>query len=318
MAQKKKKNQKKGATGSSKRKGSSGAKKGSARASSRYRIPFIIAVAVIAVIIVSVYSGKFSEWRTEKAREADSEKIAAIIDKLPPPPAETLKPEVTAPPAHRIAIVIDDMGQGLQRINDLIGLNSRITVSVLPYLSHSSEVAELANSSGLEVLLHVPMEPHDMKLHNPGDGILHTTMTEDEIRSVLVKDLAEVPYITGMNNHMGSKFTEDLKGMKTVMEVAGKRGLYFFDSKTTNASVAVDTAKRMGVKNASRNIFLDNNRDEGYITKQFEQLIRIARKKGYAIAIGHPYPETIAVLARVLPSIEERGVRVVRLSELVK
>ncbi len=318
MAQKKKKNQKKAPTGSKKRSG--GSKKGLATASSRYRIPLVIVVAIVAVIVLLSFSDRFSDWRTEKAREADSEKIASIIDELPPPVVDTMKPEVTPPtlPTDMIAIVIDDMGQGLQSINDLIEINSQVTVSVLPYLSHSAEVAELANSSGLEVLLHVPMEPHDMKRHNPGDGILHTTMTVDEMRSVLAGDLAEVPYITGMNNHMGSKFTEDQTGMKTVMEVAGKHGLYFLDSKTTNASVAVAIAKSMGVRNASRNIFLDNKRDEEYINGQLSQLIRIAKKRGYAIAIGHPYPETIAVLARVLPSIEERGVRVVSLSELVK
>ena len=331
MPQKKKNTQKKTPTGKKKgSRASSGRKKGSTKALKPRRKQISIALLLTGIIIGAIFAAYFfglfdlySDWRTNKAREADSEQIASIIDKLPPPPIETLKPEVIPPPpvlqpAYRVAIVIDDMGQGLKKINDLIKINSELTVSILPYLSHSAEVAELANSSGLEVLLHIPMEPHNMKEHDPGDGILHTSMSDEELSSALLKNIEEVPYITGMNNHMGSKFTEDRKGMKTVMEVAGNRGLYFLDSKTTNASVAVSIANSVGVKNASRNIFLDNKRDEEYIKGQLDRLIRIAKKRGYAVAIGHPYPETIAVLARVLPSIEERGVRVVHLSELVK
>ncbi len=142
-------------------------------------------------------------------------------------------------------------------------------------------------------------------------------MSNDEVKTGLEEMLEKFPHIKGVNNHTGSKFTENREKMDAVMEVLKRRGLFFLDSKTTNKSKASDAAKNFDVAYAGRNIFLDNKNELDYILKQLALVEKIAAKNGYAIAIGHPKSETYNALRKWLPDLEDRGFRLVHLSALV-
>jgi polysaccharide deacetylase 2 family uncharacterized protein YibQ len=240
--------------------------------------------------------------------------LLPVVPEPVPPPLRKALPD-TSP---RVAIVIDDMGVDINKLRELIEIDRSITVAIMPYQRYSMETASEAYNNGVDVLLHLPMEPWDLKDNDPGKGALLIGMTAEQVRAQVEQDLLTVPYTIGINNHMGSRFTEDEPLMRDVLEVVKQKDLFFLDSRTTPKSVALKLAKEMGVRNADRNVFLDNNRDVKYIKGQLAELVSIARKRGKAIAIGHPYPETIQALKESVPELEGKGVRVVRLSELVE
>jgi polysaccharide deacetylase 2 family uncharacterized protein YibQ len=243
----------------------------------------------------------------------------------PPPPAPEVRPSPVPSPAPyprlpedapRVAVVIDDMGRDITRLRELLDIDAPVTIAVLPHLQYSEATAYEAHTGGRDVIMHLPMEPRD-PVNDPGAGALLTSMGPGDIREVMDRDLATVPYAIGINNHMGSRFTEDEQGMRTVLETVREKGLFFLDSRTTSRSVGVRLAGELGVRSIGRSVFLDNERDVNYILGQLSETVEIARKTGSAIAIGHPYPETIAALRLVLPGLAADGVAVVRLSELV-
>lgn len=223
------------------------------------------------------------------------------------PPTDT-KPSIT--------IVIDDMGISTKRTKDISSLAYPITASFLTYANNLNE--QIANSvaSGQEIMAHLPMEPHVMQ--NFTAEMLTTSMSSTEVKETLQEMLNLFPHITAVNNHMGSKFTEDKFRMSVVMKELAKRNLIFLDSKTTSHSVGPEEAERYGVKLLERNVFLDNKDDFDYIMGQLRQTEEIARSKGYAIAIGHPKEQTYLALKAWLPTLEEKGIRLIPLSEMAK
>ncbi|VAW37165.1 hypothetical protein MNBD_DELTA02-1251 [hydrothermal vent metagenome] len=238
---------------------------------------------------------------------------------LPAPPAsEETGRLLSGAPQLRGAIIIDDMGARMSRFRSLAELDYKVTVSVLPHLRYSGRLAREAGDLGFEVILHLPMEPVNTAVYRPGKGALYTSMEPGAIRGLLAADIADVPGIKGVNNHMGSKFTRDSDAMGVVLEVLAKRGLFFIDSKTSSGSVAGKLAGRYGVKTASRDVFLDNEQDKDYIKGQFKEFIKAVKRRGSAIAIGHPYPETIEVLKETQEELREAGIKVVNVSELVE
>ena len=230
----------------------------------------------------------------------------------PPPVAEEVPPS-----GPRVAIVFDDLGGQIAPVERLLATGEALTYSVLPFLAHSQEVATLVHDAGREVLLHLPMEPLGYPRANPGQGALFTNLPVVELNRRLTDDLQAVPYIDGVNNHMGSKFTEDPEAMAVVMEGLRKAGLFFFDSRTTPHSVGPTAAAEMGVPWIARDVFLDHDRAQPAVTQQIERLIKLAEEHGTAIAIGHPHPETLAALDEGLPALREAGVTIVPLSDLV-
>ncbi len=187
----------------------------------------------------------------------------------------------------------------------------------MPFTPYAKEASSKGSSAGLEIILHLPMEPKGYPANNPGKGALLTTMDKPSLLSQLEADLEAVPNITGVNNHMGSKFTEYAGGMHHILGELKKRGLFFIDSKTSTKSVAFSLSRTIGIKTAERSIFLDNVRTEEAIIKQLSKAIEVAKIKGEAIAIGHPYIETIAVLKKILPTMEKEGIRLVTASGIV-
>ena len=225
------------------------------------------------------------------------------------------KPEKEIRP--RIAIIIDDLGN-LKKVDDeVLSISAPLTVAVFPLLSDSKNAAEKASSNGMEVMLHLPMEPLDYPKANPGEGVLLTSMDDIAIITQLYEDMKSVPGIKGVNNHMGSKFTEDVERMQIVLKQLKDKGLYFVDSKTSPRSRSDKTAREMGLKAGARDVFLDNKQDEGHIMEQIEELKKIARRHGSAIGIGHPYPVTIAALRKALPEVQKEF-NIVHASELVR
>jgi polysaccharide deacetylase 2 family uncharacterized protein YibQ len=180
------------------------------------------------------------------------------------------------------------------------------------------QVAEIAHAAGREVMLHVPMEPQGYPAVNPGDDALFVAYSEAEIRSRFDHLLAGVPYASGTNNHMGSRFTEDARALLPVMESLRDKGLFFIDSRTTGQSMVPDVARRFGVPTMSRDVFLDNVAEVDAIVREIGRLEERARSQGLAIGICHPYPETLEALRRELPGMRGRGVTVVPVSVLLR
>ena len=216
----------------------------------------------------------------------------------------------------RMVIVVDDLGRSLREGTRLSELDYPVTFSVMPHEPHSREVAELAARRGNELILHLPMQPESYPEANPGPGALFVGMTPDVITETMTRDLARVPGVNGVNNHMGSRFTRDEKGMAAVMRVLKERDLFFLDSMTTTRSCGKKMTARHHVPYLRRHVFLDNVRDEKAIVYQLRKAQTLAMKKGVCIAICHPYPESLDAL-EAWARVRDRRVRLVRLGDLL-
>lgn len=274
----------------------------------------LVVIGVVAGIIVGAFLIKFSGSPTELPQPV----VKAAAPLTGAQPDKTAIPK----PVLRVAIVIDDMGSDLKKLNELFEVDAPLTVAVLPFQRYSKAVAtKIHLRKGWEVILHLPMEPKGLSLgdsdKNPGKGALLTSMSAREVVRQTLAGINDVPYAGGVNNHMGSKFTEDAVLMRAALNVMMQNKLYFLDSRTSASSIAGKIAREMGIRNADRSVFLDNTRDAKYIKGQLDELVIMARRKGKAIAIGHPYPETIAALKSNISFLKEQGVEVVKLSDLV-
>ncbi|MBT8489842.1 MAG: divergent polysaccharide deacetylase family protein, partial [Deltaproteobacteria bacterium] len=191
----------------------------------------------------------------------------------------------------RIALIIDDIGNSRSRARQFLDLNVPITFSVLPRLEYSCSLAMEIHRQEHEIMLHQPMEPHNSHL-DPGPGALYVGDKSKTITRIIESNISDVPYAIGVNNHMGSRFTERQHEMTETLKVVKRNDLFFIDSLTTNHSQAFETAKKLHVTAARRNVFLDNTRSKSAILYQLGKLMKLSRKYGYAIGIGHPFSET--------------------------
>ena len=234
-----------------------------------------------------------------------------------PPSSIPARPEnkPSAADLPPIAIVIDDMGYQLKTGEELLDLDLDLTFAFLPHGPHTEQLAARAKKRGRDILLHFPMEPADQKC-DPGPGAVTISMSRAQIGKILAENLRLVPLALGINNHMGSRFTQNQEAMQNFLELVRARHLFFLDSMTSQSSVGYFLAREMGVKTTRRNVFLDNVRETGPITEQIEKLLKVADKQGWAVGIGHPYPQTFAALRGARKEILRR-VRMVGVSELV-
>jgi polysaccharide deacetylase 2 family uncharacterized protein YibQ len=233
-------------------------------------------------------------------------------------PTATPKP-MPAPGARgRLAVLLDDAGQSQDLLTAAVELPAAIGVSILPFLPESAEVAGAMHRSGHEVWLHLPMEPEGSPSNDPGPGAVLVSMSSDDVRIAVHTALNSVPHVVGVNNHMGSKATADLRLMTWVMQELKARGMAFIDSRTTRHTVAEDAARAQGVPVGRRGVFLDNERTAAAVRRQLDEAVYRCRLDGHAIAIGHLAPVTIQVLQRELPGLSQRGADLVAPSELVK
>lgn len=216
----------------------------------------------------------------------------------------------------KIAIIIDDIGFRLAPVTELLKIDAPIAFAILPHTPQSAVAAEMVHMKGHEILLHLPMEPHAAN-QKPGTGALFRTMTGSEIRKQLKEDIEAVPYLVGVNNHMGSAFMEDEERLQIVLKELQQRGLYFIDSRTTPKSRAKAVAVKTGIRFAARRLFLDNEMEQAVI---FRNLLKHLENNNdiHMIIIGHPYPGTIKALGEAVPLLQSRGIRFVMPSELVE
>lgn len=227
-----------------------------------------------------------------------------------------IKPEKKI--SGRLAIIVDDWGYSLSTINFLKEIDAPIDISVLPFLPYSKEIAQIANSNHKEVMLHLPLEPHPNDKIRLEKNVILASMQKKEVLKILNDALMDVPNVKGINNHMGSLATEKKDLMAVIFSEMKKKKLFFVDSLVTSKSVCFDLAKELKVKFAKRNVFLDNKNDAEYIRKQFSYLIKRAKNQGFAIGIGHDHPLTLKVIQEIIPEIENQGIEIVFVSELVK
>lgn len=239
---------------------------------------------------------EFSQWRGF-AFELGGEKLTAVQDKGP-----------------ALALVIDDWGYHTKVLEAMKAFPTRLTVAVMPGLPHSRECAEAAFAAGHEVILHLPMEP--LRPMPMLKGTLMVGMPDSEVTTLLDRHAESVPHMSGLNNHEGSKGSADTALMRSVCAWLASHGEYFLDSKTSAQSVGEAEAKRAGIPYEARRVFLDNVDEPKAIEKSAREAFAIAKKTGSCIAIGHPRPNTLAVLTRLAPEFVEAGVDLVRASEL--
>ena len=211
----------------------------------------------------------------------------------------------------KLTLVIDDLGQSPARDKRVVALPGPVALAILPDTPHASELAEQARKAGKTVMLHMPMAPA------AGPCAWQPEMTSTELLSRLHRALAKVPQASGVNNHMGSQMTERKQPMETLMTELQQRHLFFLDSRTTSATTAAATAQRIGLASLSRDIFLDDDPSPDAVAAQFRAAIRLARKQGSVVIIGHPHPSTLSVLERELPRLKDQGIEWIEIRQMI-
>lgn len=244
----------------------------------------------------------------------------ADVQEPPYPPAwQRFAVPVAASGARpMIAIVLDDLGLNRAGTRRAIALPGPLTLSFMTYAEDLGRMTAAARAAGHELMLHVPMEPEG-RGYDPGPNVLSDSLGAMELRDRLNWDLGRFDGFVGINNHMGSRFSTSPEGMSVVMRALRAHGLLFLDSVTSPASVGAAMAERAGVPFARRDIFLDNAwNDRAAIARQLDRVERLARTRGYAVAIGHPHRATLDVLADWLPKARRRGFELVPVSAIVR
>ena len=213
-----------------------------------------------------------------------------------------------------ITIIIDDLGHNLSDGHKALQLPGPITYAIIPFRPHTQELAQAAHELGKEIMVHMPMS--SIKNIGLDKGGIHLRLNRREVQHSVKKAIQAVPYAKGMNNHMGSLFTQKEKPLSWVMDVLEKNDFYFVDSMTSPSSIAWHIAEKKGVPNLSRDFFLDNERSPKAIHRQFRKAVRYAEEYGHAVIIGHPYPETLEYLRKKLPLLNFQGVRLLSVSDI--
>lgn len=234
-------------------------------------------------------------------------------------PSELPEKPTKREPSNKVALIMDDMGYSLDALYDVLSLQKPVTVAIIPYSPLGTQTAQIAHQSGLEILLHLPLESiNNEEDYNGIQGIIRTNMSEQEITDIVDNDLNQVPYIAGVNNHMGSAVTPSEPMMRTILEKLKEKNLFFIDSRTTGKTVAYDVARQMNIPTAQRQVFLDTETGEEYVREKLFELFTLAQKRGEAVGICHPLPNTLKVLKEYFFLAEAFDVKPVFVSELVR
>lgn len=249
---------------------------------------------------------------------------------VPPVQAERPAPDVADQPLWRrnavsvavtdrpvIAIIIDDLGIDKRRAERVVRLPGPLTLAWLPYASDLDRQTAAARVAGHELLVHMPMEPVGDNA-DPGPDALLVSLTPEEILERLTNGLNAFDGYVGINNHMGSRFTADADRMTVVLTELRRRGLLFVDSRTTSESAASTVARKVGLPEVGRDVFLDHDPSPDAVRASLSRLEDAARSRGFAIGIGHPHDVTTDALAEWLPKLHERGFVLVPVSAIVK
>jgi polysaccharide deacetylase 2 family uncharacterized protein YibQ len=248
--------------------------------------------------------------------------------KTPAPPPEkpitkpikkpVVKPPVAKSGQGKITIVLDDWGFNRSHCKFLKDVDAPVTPAVLPELQYSRDVIACSIEAGQDPILHLPLEPHNNKDKYPRGYILTTWMSQKEVLKLLKKILGEYPGVIGVNNHMGSKATENKPMMTTIITELKKRGLFFLDSVTSVHSICPEVAQETGIPFARRDVFLDNDNNRASIEHSFEEGIKIAHEKGFALMIGHDRALTLQIVTEQIRKYKALGYEFISLKDYIK
>lgn len=216
--------------------------------------------------------------------------------------------------AAKLSILIDDFGYRQHEENQVLQMPKAVSVAIFPNAPDSQMMMNKAHQQGREILIHLPMAP--LSKQPLEKDTLTPSMSAAEVKRIVDQAISNIPYAIGINNHMGSAMTSSLTGMENVMQAMNAHNLFFLDSMTIGNTQSVKAAQGTRVKVIKRNVFLDDVQNEAEIRHQFERAIALARKNGYAIAIGHPHPTTVKVLQQMLPNLPS-DIVLVRPSDLL-
>jgi polysaccharide deacetylase 2 family uncharacterized protein YibQ len=219
------------------------------------------------------------------------------------------------PPRPMIAIIIDDIGLVADRSTRAASLPGGFTLAFLPYAENLQPLVNRAKANGHEIMLHLPMEGRTSA--NPGPQAMFTNLSPKERLVRLRWNLGRFTGYAGVNNHMGSRFTEDDPGMRLVLAELKRLNLFFIDSRTTSQSAARQASADLAVPYAERDVFLDNDQDSHHITIQLAEAEARTRTHGTAIAIGHPHSATLSTLAAWQKNLAKRGIDLVPVSQII-
>ncbi len=254
-----------------------------------------------------------------QGRQIDSKTIRLKIgkDSIPIGYYEFVERPISFSANPRIALIIDDFGYvENELVRNFLSLDIPLTISIIPGLKNSGKIAGIATLYQKEVLLHLPMEPKNAEF-DVSPFVILVSHKAGTASMRVKKALASLPAAVGVNNHMGSKATENRATMQAVLSTLRSRGKFFIDSRTSTKSIAYDEARRMGVPSAQNNLFLDSKEDKQYIRNQFLRAAHLARQKGQVIAIGHVRESTFSVLTEMISQFHAAGIQIVKVSELV-
>jgi polysaccharide deacetylase 2 family uncharacterized protein YibQ len=223
-------------------------------------------------------------------------------------------PPGTAYLGRPVAVIIDDIGFDLRIVEELAGIPAPIAFAVLPHTPHAVEAARLLHAAGKEILLHLPMEPRSYPGESPGAGAMMADMDEGEIRRQIREDLAAVPFVSGVNNHM-----EDEARLAIVMEELRAKGLFFVDSRTAADSRGRESAGRARVRFAARDVFIDHAPGYAAALENLTGAFRQGRRNGAPVLmIGHPHMDTVRAIRDALPFWQKEGVKVIPVSACLR
>lgn len=249
----------------------------------------------------------------EEAPKAPLVKVAPEVKRpkaLSPAPNRWKKyaaPFDAAEGMAKIVIIIDDLGLSRRRSEAIVALDGPLTLAYLPYAPGLDGQTVAARGAGHELLIHTPMEPMS-DTADPGPLALLESMSGRDMDAALEDMFGSFEGYIGINNHMGSRLTQNTKAMARVMKALRKRGLIFVDSRTAGGSVAAEQAQLHGLRYATRDVFLDHEETPEFVRGALAKAEAIAKRDGVAIAIGHPKDVTIEALEEWIPTLAAKGI----------
>ncbi len=286
----------------------------------------VIKATVIIILVFLLVAGVFLLFNQPKKEQPVVKPKPPVIRVVPKPVAVPVKPKkpvvvekLPVGKGAKIAFVLDDWGYRMSNCHYLKEIKAPLAIAVLPNLRHSDDIMKCADVYNKDIMLHLPLEPYINRDPYPDNYLITTKMSRANVEKLINETFKKMPLIIGVNNHMGSKATESKSLMKIVFKKIKEKGLFFVDSMTApNHSICGELADEMNVPFAERNVFLDNVNTKEAIEKQFVDLAQKARRKGYAIAIGHDRTLTMQVLLEQIPILQKQGFEIVHVQDLLR
>ena len=283
-------------------------KKGKRKKNNGRRVTFILIPVFLALSLAFFYILKTASPGKKPGRQVV--RISIPKEKIPEEGAGFRS-------SPQLALIIDDGGYNMENFKEMLGIGKPLTYAILPFTPHAREAALLAYRDGSEVMLHLPMEPKNGEQYSLEKNTVRTGMDSKRVQKILEDALKQVPHVRGINNHMGSKATEDPQVMEALMQVLKKEGLYFIDSNTSFQTLGPEMARKAGVASRRNDQFIDREKKIEAIKNAIRLAMRKAKQEGRAVAIGHPHPLTARAIKEMISEIEKEGIRLVFASEVV-